>query len=321
MSPGFTPPLTQGSDHSSISLPITPEGVRGHPQLSVSTTLDNQSSEFTSPSALAPSSSTGISPLLQRSLRLLGNAGEDASPNPTRKATVEGDASVGYYTSKDQRLFYPAENKDEHLDRLDPDFHLIGFNQGHGQPADPESSGDVLTGELNSASQADPGYPHYPSITVTGPGYGSQWSSHWGNYTTDDSVSPSSGGTLFPPPLGGDIHNDTPPSHCTHSTHYASSAPTTPIIKKFTGASAAHLVVSESNRKREKKYTCEICRNGFTSNQNLKNHMNSHLGVNPYPCPHCRKPYRHARSRNRHLKRAHSTSHIPTLKEQRSPQV
>ncbi|KAF9450056.1 hypothetical protein P691DRAFT_502140 [Macrolepiota fuliginosa MF-IS2] len=83
---------------------------------------------------------------------------------------------------------------------------------------------------------------------------------------------------------------------------------------KATGASAAHWAAVEKRRKRDRRHQCDHCPDRFTSKQNLTNHKNSHFLLKPYKCEYCDKDYRHSRSLNRHLKKAHS---IPTDRRRR----
>ena len=43
---------------------------------------------------------------------------------------------------------------------------------------------------------------------------------------------------------------------------------------------------------KQKKYQCEYCQRFFVSQQNLKEHIFTHTGAKPYPCPVCGEFFR-----------------------------
>ena len=52
----------------------------------------------------------------------------------------------------------------------------------------------------------------------------------------------------------------------------------------------------------EKPYKCEICQKSFIRTSSLKEHMDSHTGVQRYKCPYCEKPFTHSGSMFHHKK-------------------
>ncbi|EAU85660.1 hypothetical protein CC1G_10932 [Coprinopsis cinerea okayama7 len=65
--------------------------------------------------------------------------------------------------------------------------------------------------------------------------------------------------------------------------------PITPTSRKV--ASQAGIKASARRRTKEAKFSCTLCSQTFTTNHNLKNHMNVHLGVKEHECPDCNRAF------------------------------
>ncbi|KAH6890137.1 hypothetical protein BKA70DRAFT_1120711 [Coprinopsis sp. MPI-PUGE-AT-0042] len=89
------------------------------------------------------------------------------------------------------------------------------------------------------------------------------------------------------------------------------SAPITPSRALAQVASATGISASEPRRTKAAKFACPTCPQTFTTNQNLKNHINAHLGVKKYQCEHCTRAFTTASVLARHCKTCKSAPHHP----------
>jgi uncharacterized Zn-finger protein len=66
--------------------------------------------------------------------------------------------------------------------------------------------------------------------------------------------------------------------------------------------SKATKAASARRRRTEPKHFCTICKEGFTTKHNLKNHANSHAGIKAHACTHtgCGKSFNTKSDRKRH---------------------
>jgi hypothetical protein len=67
-------------------------------------------------------------------------------------------------------------------------------------------------------------------------------------------------------------------------------------------ASNAGIKASEARRTKEARFKCDICSQTFTTNHNLKNHLNVHLGVKEHSCGSCRRDFTTQSVLARHMK-------------------
>ncbi|EDR00946.1 uncharacterized protein LACBIDRAFT_295643 [Laccaria bicolor S238N-H82] len=67
-------------------------------------------------------------------------------------------------------------------------------------------------------------------------------------------------------------------------------------------ASQAGIKASEARRTKEARFACVLCNQTFTTNHNLKNHVNVHLGLKDHSCPRCRREFTTQSVMQRHLK-------------------
>ena len=83
-------------------------------------------------------------------------------------------------------------------------------------------------------------------------------------------------------------------------------------VRKTTVGSAAIASAATGRRTegREAKFACKVegCTSTFTAKHNLTNHMNSHLGVQPFSCPRCSRPFTTKGVMQRHTKTCKSSS-------------
>lgn len=67
-------------------------------------------------------------------------------------------------------------------------------------------------------------------------------------------------------------------------------------------ASNAGIKASEARRTKEARFKCDICAQTFTTNHNLKNHVNVHLGVKEHSCGSCKRDFTTQSVLARHMK-------------------
>lgn len=67
-------------------------------------------------------------------------------------------------------------------------------------------------------------------------------------------------------------------------------------------ASNAGIKASEARRTKEARFKCDSCGQTFTTNHNLKNHLNVHLGVKEHTCGSCRRDFTTQSVLARHMK-------------------
>ncbi|TFK28193.1 hypothetical protein FA15DRAFT_701324 [Coprinopsis marcescibilis] len=95
---------------------------------------------------------------------------------------------------------------------------------------------------------------------------------------------------------------------------YSEAPPTPTGTRKI--ASQAGLKASEARRTKEAKFQCDLCDQTFTTNHNLKNHRNVHLGVKEHGCPHCTRAFTTQSVLARHLKTCKAAG-VPPLNDTR----
>ena len=52
----------------------------------------------------------------------------------------------------------------------------------------------------------------------------------------------------------------------------------------------------------KRKYMCEHCAKGFSTNQALKDHVNIHTGERPYSCKFCGKTFASSGNKQMHVR-------------------
>ncbi|KAJ2918440.1 hypothetical protein MD484_g1917, partial [Candolleomyces efflorescens] len=73
-------------------------------------------------------------------------------------------------------------------------------------------------------------------------------------------------------------------------------------------ASQAGINASVKRRTKEAKFVCEWCQQTFTTNHNLKNHRNVHLGIKEHGCQKCGREFTTQSVLARHMKTCKATS-------------
>ncbi|TEB25124.1 hypothetical protein FA13DRAFT_1637716 [Coprinellus micaceus] len=59
---------------------------------------------------------------------------------------------------------------------------------------------------------------------------------------------------------------------------------------------------SEARRTKEARFKCDSCGQTFTTNHNLKNHINVHFGVKEHSCGSCKRDFTTQSVLARHMK-------------------
>ena len=73
--------------------------------------------------------------------------------------------------------------------------------------------------------------------------------------------------------------------------------------------------------KRKRTYTCKYCDKMFTQSWTAEYHERTHTGGKPYICNHCGYKFSQAGSKNRHVRRAHSSAVQAHTRENTSKKV
>lgn len=90
--------------------------------------------------------------------------------------------------------------------------------------------------------------------------------------------------------------------HSASASSSTSSLHTSPSTSGRRVASNAGIKASELRRTKEARFVCETCSQTFTTNHNLKNHVNVHLGVKDHVCSSCKRAFTTQSVLARHLK-------------------
>lgn len=93
-----------------------------------------------------------------------------------------------------------------------------------------------------------------------------------------------------------------------HSNDSLSSTSDERPIRKV--ASQAGIKASEARRTKEARFVCVLCNQTFTTNHNLKNHVNVHLGLRDHSCTRCRREFTTQSVLQRHLKTCKAPEHF-----------
>ena len=82
--------------------------------------------------------------------------------------------------------------------------------------------------------------------------------------------------------------------HLSPTVHYSQDTIDGSVSQPVTGrmvASTAGIRASQARRTKEARFACDMCAQTFTTNHNLKNHRNVHLGVKEHSCEGCKREF------------------------------
>ena len=64
------------------------------------------------------------------------------------------------------------------------------------------------------------------------------------------------------------------------------------------------------------RYRCHLCFKAFTRSFSLKNHVNAHRGIKPFPCSVCSECFTRGHDRNQHIKEKHTDCQLYYCRQQ-----
>ncbi|KAJ2920621.1 hypothetical protein H1R20_g16473, partial [Candolleomyces eurysporus] len=108
-------------------------------------------------------------------------------------------------------------------------------------------------------------------------------------------------GTSWTGPNTASTHLSSP-SLCFTPSEYNSSALLSPPTPYGDGDVFLGSGASVKRRTKEAKFVCEWCQQTFTTNHNLKNHRNVHLGIKEHSCSRCHREFTTQSVLARHMK-------------------
>ncbi|KAF9000727.1 hypothetical protein BDQ17DRAFT_1359439 [Cyathus striatus] len=100
----------------------------------------------------------------------------------------------------------------------------------------------------------------------------------------------------------GRTQNSSSPTFCFHGTSEADLEYNEYQQPLRRVASLAGIKAAEARRTKQARFQCDRCPQSFTTNHNLKNHLNVHLGVKPFQCVKCQRMSTTQSVHTRHMK-------------------